>query len=369
MASAEYPYASQLRIELGLRNRRYARGRAHVESYGNPPVIVYEPEHPADEDLSVATPPEHFTYEERSTGFQTGSARHGNFFDQAYAAIAARPEWMRRFDKVHTQGTRSLPSPVLEPGRRWRELDSSMSSDALLMNVFCTPGVSESAAVQAMMGVESCVPEFGWRARVPLRNGRFDRTEVDMRLGGLLVEAKLTESDFQTCKAAVAESYRDFDKVFDAELLPRVALAIGRRREAAEFPEDYSQEGESLVDLSDAGGVNLPASPPHGLLLCEEKVEAGYRSYQLIRNVLAAHAQASSFCVIHDERRPDLREAWFEVMAAVRLASLRVRLKVLTWQELAAALPADLQDFLDVKYGVVRQGRVASSVEGSERFE
>ena len=48
--------------------------------------------------------------------------------------------------------------------------------------------------------------------------------------------------------------------------------------------------------------------------------ESGYAGYQLIRNVLAAYAQGCSFCVIHDQRRPDLREAWFEVMAAVKSA-------------------------------------------------
>ena len=42
----------------------------------------------------------------------------------------------------------------------------------------------------------------------------------------------------------------------------------------------------------------------------------GYASYQLIRNVLAAYATGCSFCVIHDERRPDLREEWFQIMAA-----------------------------------------------------
>jgi hypothetical protein len=380
MASADYPYASQLRIELGLRNRRYARGRAHVESYGNPPVIVYAPEHPTDEDLSVGTPPEHPTVEDLSVGtpehptkrnvlvgIPSGSVRHGNFFDRAYAAIAARPLWMRRFDKVHTQGARSLPRSVLEPGRRWRELDSSMSSDALLMNVFCTPGVVESAAVQAMLGVMGDAPVFGWRARVPLRNGRFDRTEVDMRLGGLLVEAKLTESDFQTCKTAVAESYRDFDEVFDPGLLPCATLPVGRRREAVEFPEDYSQEGESLIDLTETGSAHASGPPlPVGRLLAAEKVEAGYASYQLIRNVLAAWAQGCNFCVIHDARRPDLREAWFQVMAAVKPAEMRVRLKVLTWQELAAVLPEDLQEFLDVKYGIVRPGRVVSTVEDAE---
>ena len=87
---------------------------------------------------------------------------------------------------------------------------------------------------------------------------------------------------------------------------------------------------------------------------------AGYASYQLIRNVLAAYAQGCSFCVIHDQRRPDLREAWFEVMAAVKSAEMRVRLKVLTWQELAEMLPEELQEFLDLKYGIVPPGRVAS---------
>jgi hypothetical protein len=325
-------FATQLRLELAARNQRYARGRAHAESYGSAPVIVYEPE----------------------------DGRHGNFFDPAYSAMQARPQWMRRFDKVHTQGARSLPKPALDPSRRWRELDSSMSSDALLMNIFCTPGVVESAALQGVLGVEAGVlPEFGWKAKVPLANGRFDRTEVDMRLGSLLVEAKLTESDFQRRSAAIVEAYRDFDAVFERELLPRAAIPTARPRRASEFPEDNSQEFESLVADPDL----FPSLNP----LLEDPIvhapaKAGYESYQLIRNVLAAHATGSSFCVIHDARRPDLREAWFEVMAAVKTAELRVRLKVLTWQELAAYLPEELQGFLDLKYGIVAPGREPSPV-------
>jgi hypothetical protein len=41
------------------------------------------------------------------------------------------------------------------------------------------------------------------------------------------------------------------------------------------------------------------------------------------------------------------------VMAAVRSAEMRVRCKVLTWQELASLLPAPLQIFLERKYGIV----------------
>jgi len=335
-------YAGELRRELGARNRLWARARPHVESYGNPPVIVYPPEDIADTEAASSQ-----------------TACHGNFFDASYAAIAARPEWMRRFDKIHAQG-RSLPKP--ESGRRWRELDSSMSSDALLMNIFCAPGVWESPALRLTLGVDSDTPpEFGWKARVPLASGRFDRTEVDMRWGSLLVESKLTEGDFQTRAASIVEGYRDFDAVFDRELLPRVQLRSARRRSAAEFAEEYTQEWE------EAASDDSLAREFQAALVARaweaEPVEPGYAGYQLIRNVLAAHAERSSFCVLHDARRPDLREAWFAVMAAVKPAELRVRCKVMTWQELAVLLPDALQAFLDLKYGIVKEGNVPSPVD------
>jgi hypothetical protein len=80
--------------------------------------------------------------------------------------------------------------------------------------------------------------------------------------------------------------------------------------------------------------------------------ECRYRGYQLIRNVLAAYATGTRCCVICDERRPDLTEAWFAVMRAVRTAEIRTRLMVLTWQELSAALPDGLREFLSLKYGI-----------------
>jgi hypothetical protein len=330
-------YISELRRELGERARNWARGWAHVESYGEPPVIVFSPE----------------------------GGRHGNFFGPSYEAICERPDWVRRFDKIHAQG-RSLPraesGPNGEAPRRWRELDSSMSSDALLMNVFCAPGVADDARVRAALGVEGdATPEFGWKARVPLKNGRFDRTEVDLRWGGLLVEAKLTEGDFQSREAAIVEGYRDSEDVFDKELLPRVAIRKARRKQAVEFVEEFTQEWEDVgrdeAELREAEEVAREFQTAIVERAREaEPFEAGYRGYQLIRNVLAAYAQGSSFCVIHDERRPDLREMWFEVMAAVKIAEMRVRCKVLTWQELAGLVPGELGEFLEAKYGIVADG-------------
>ena len=233
------------------------------------------------------------------------------------------------------------------------------------MNIFCTPGVAASPALLAFLGLPGpATPEFGWKARVPLANGRFDRTEVDLCLGPLLLEAKLTESDFQTRAASIVEGYRDFDLVFDRDLLPRTELRTQRLRAPTESPEDYSQEFESLVDHEFATHApsQAPAQAPSiQLSPAPNPTVPAYTGYQLIRNVLAAHAEDSSFCVLHDARRPDLREAWFQMMAAVKSASLRTRLAVLTWQELAALLPPALQHFLDVKYGIAPPGQLPSS--------
>ena len=174
---------------------------------------------------------------------------------------------MRRLRKTHTSARGALPR---NDRGFWSELDSSNSSDALLMNVFCFPGVFEGVRAFSLLGLESgAAPEFGFKARVPLLGGRFDRTEVDMRLGSMLVEAKLTESDFQTREKTIVESYRDFAKVFD-----RKALPVGR--------ESWSRQRGS------------------------ETRATRYVSYQLIRNVLAAQANDCSFCVLCDARRPDL---------------------------------------------------------------
>jgi hypothetical protein len=272
-------YASRLPHELCIRNREYARANklAHVESYGSMPAIVYRP----DED------------------------RHGNFRNETYAAILENRDWRRRLGKIHAQARTSLPTCDY----RWKELDSCTSSDALLMNVFCFPGVLSDLRVLALLGVDDNVgATFGFKARVPFNSGLFDRTEVDLKIASLLIEAKLTESDFQTADVEVVRGYRDFKKTFNARLLP---AARGR-----------------------------------------------FSSYQLIRNVLAAYAMGCSFCVLLDERRPDLVEQWYAVMRGVRISDLRPRCKVLTWQELTVLLPPALQAWLEHKFGILPPGRV-----------
>jgi hypothetical protein len=187
------------------------------------------------------------------------------------------------------------------------------------MNIFCYRRTVRNSVLSSLLGIPpGLAPVFGFRPGIPLRSGRTDRTEIDMKLGDLLVEAKLTETDFQTASAVLIERYRDIDEVFDTQDLPRSA--------------------------------------------------AVFTSYQLIRGVLAAHTTGGSFCVICDARRPDLIENWYSVMRAVKICELRCRLQLLTWQEVAATLEKSLQRFLVAKYGIARSGQAGDwMIENQEK--
>jgi hypothetical protein len=281
----ELPGGVGLRTELSLRGMRFARahGLVYERTDGAVPSVIF------------------------ARGDDGG---HGNFHPRTYEAICLRPEWKRRLSKVHTAHKRVRA----RADWKWMELDCANSSDALLMNVFCYPGVTECAGVRATLGVAAgAVPEFGVKPRTPLKGGRrnntegkTDNTEIDMQVGDLLVEAKLTESDFQSARMALVERYRDLEEVFDVSELPMLnGRVIG---------------------------------------------------YQLIRGTLAAFASGCSFCVLCDARRPELVEAWYAVMRAVRSFELRCRLQLLTWQELAGVVPGELREFLAEKYGIVATG-------------
>ena len=81
--------------------------------------------------------------------------------------------------------------------------------------------------------------------------------------------------------------------------------------------------------------------------------EPDYVSYQLLRNVLAiARHPHRHFRVLLDSRRPDLLREWWTIFGAIRDPAVRSRCGFVLWQELAAACPAPLQEFLVRKYGL-----------------
>ena len=271
-------WASALREELSERAKYFAtaKGLIYYESLGASRTVLF----PGD----------------------AATSRHGNLNDDSYAAILAHAKWAERLKKPHSQ-RRALP-----PDRRddAMELDSSNSSDALLMNCFCYPGAAVRILQECLPSMPTGQVEFGVAGKAPLRDGAFDKTELDMRAGKVIFESKLTEADFTSKRRKVVEAYRDLLDVFDAGLLPRA--------------------------------------------------EDEYQSYQLIRNVLAAAAYGYHFVLLCDGRRPDLLHQWWEVHAAIKNPDLRARTHFLLWQEVAEACPAPLREFLGEKYGL-RTGR------------
>ena len=263
--------AAELRRDISSRNLLLAETMLHESTFGTVASVLY----------------------------QEADGLHGNFLAASYRRICASPDWRRRLLKAYTASAR-VPRPK---DRIRRELDCANSSDALLMNIFCYPGVTHRLELCSLLGFEvGARPKFGVRSRTPLSNGLLDRTEIDMSLGDLFVEAKLTEGDFQRAPAKLVHRYAQFEEVFDVNGLPTT----------------HDQ----------------------------------YQSYQLIRGILAAEHYRRSFVVLVDARRSDLIEAWFHVVRAVRSSELRTRMAVCTWQEVAACVPPRIQAYMARKFGI-----------------
>lgn len=284
--------ATALRRELAARALEHARLHPHESTHGSLPSIL----------------------------FQHHEGAHGNFHPASYRAILANPGWSARLTKAYTAARQIPHRHHPDHARTRRELDCAVSSDALLMNIFCHPGVLTRPAIRALLGLpgtENPQPIFGYRPRLPLPPGRSkkpltDRTEIDLHLGPLLIEAKLTETGFQRAPLSSVQRYPAFAELFDPNDLP--------------------------ID-------DLPIEDP-------DIARPMLRSYQLVRGVLAAHHEDKRFVVLCDRRRADLIEQWFLILRAIRSADLRSRCALLTWQELAATLPTTLQHFLESKYGI-----------------
>jgi len=268
-------WALSLRSEISRRAIQYGERNniPHYPSLGRLPTIMFKP--------------------------YRGDTLHGNFLSSSYKPILDDPLWSLRLKKPHQQ-RKALPP---EQRTQANELDSSNSSDALLMNIFCNPEAIKGSPLAELFGQTKLPrPEFGAPGCVPFSNGSTDTTEIDMRLGNILVEAKLTEADFTAKPKVHVERYRDFKEVFEVSVLP--------------------QSNDE------------------------------YFNYQLIRNVLSAYAHGTSFFLICDARRPDLLRSWWNVMRSIKATELRLRCQFVLWQEIAVTVPDEMRKFLEEKYGI-----------------
>jgi len=222
-----------------------------------------------------------------------GDNLHGNFLQASYKNILINNSWKSRLDKSHTSFSKN---------KNIKELDSANSSDALLMNIFCHPHITKYKGVRKLFNLTLLpLPEFGWQARLK-KTGTQDNTEIDMKMGDILIEAKLTEPDFQEISITEMLKYDDFMIVFDTNHL------IQNNRK--------------------------------------------YLNYQIIRNILAAYQWNFRYYLICDIRRPDLIRNYLNTLICVKNISIRKRCNLVTWQEIAIFCGKEIRNFLYEKYGI-----------------
>jgi hypothetical protein len=119
-----------LKLQLRARAEQWA-AKTSVHSYkslGKSPTILFE--------------------------MTSDGSHHGNFFDSAWRAIKEDPAWCERLQKAHSQRD-ALPEKYRASAA---ELDSSNSSDALLMNCFCPPGAATRIALSAWPILDRVAP-------------------------------------------------------------------------------------------------------------------------------------------------------------------------------------------------------------------
>jgi len=212
------------------------------------------------------------------------------FHPDSYENISKHADWKARTQKPHPN----------VPGVK--EMQSSNSSDALLMNIFCHPFIGKWAGVKNIIRSDLESVSFGYHGAVKLCNGEADTTEIDLSLTDSFCEAKLTESDFTKKQPTVVENYVGLKETFHIEALPRKG-------------NDYD-------------------------------------NYQIIRNLIASVQHNRKHFLLCDERRPDLVRRYMGTVSCLREVQSRVNCRVIFWQELVAACGASLREWIEEKYGI-----------------
>lgn len=212
-------------------------------------------------------------------------------------------------NKNYNDRTQKKHSKVQTKNAGILEMQSSNSSDALAMNIFCHPNFSKWEKMKKLFQVNEFTSiDFGHKAKVDKTINNIkkkDNTEIDVFINGnIFIECKLTEKDFSSKKMDIVEHYSEFRNVFHKEKLLQT--------------------------------------------------KTYYENYQLIRNILAANQHNAQFILICDMRRPDLVESYHQTLTCIKdeYLELKNNCKIIYWQDLAQVVGDELKVFLNEKYGI-----------------
>jgi hypothetical protein len=212
-----------------------------------------------------------------------------NFHKQSFKEISKNEKWKKRTEKSHPKVENTF------------EMQSSNSSDALLMNIFCFPKIFNWKGVQQILQISQPVSiEFGWNPNC-FENEKGSKTEIDLKINDTIFEAKLTEQNFQPKDEENVVKYTDLTNVFHTDLLP------------------YKKDK--------------------------------YATYQLIRNILTlTYYEKLNFVLLVDSSRIDIIRDLYDTVNAIKCPYLRKRIRFISWQELIDVCGDELKNYITKKY-------------------
>jgi hypothetical protein len=209
-----------------------------------------------------------------------------SFHDKTFYNIINNKSYNKRLSKIHP----NVPNLL--------EMQSSNSSDALLMNIFAHPDIKDWKPFCDLLSINSTDNiEFGWNP--VFENEKKYKTEIDVKIGNSIFEAKLTENDFKSKKLNIVLRYVDVQSIIDLKSLTK----------------------DEIVS-----------------------------NYQLIRNLVTAKKYGYKFHLLIDESRIDLRNEFDKVKKAIIDKSLANSIEIITWQQISTCVTDDLKKFLTEKY-------------------
>lgn len=225
-----------------------------------------------------------------------------NFHSKSWEIIKNNSSYLKRTLKTHNyKGFIGIVPKIME-------MQSSNSSDALAMNIFCYPDFMKWNGVKKLFGITDFSDiQFGFKAKVKklYSENEEDATEIDIRINDdILIECKLTEDEFTKKDKKEVLKYVMFEKIFHKDKL---------------IQDDNR-----------------------------------YSNYQLIRNILAAEQHDSRFILICDIRRPDLAKSFYQTIRCIKddYIDLRTKCEIIYWQDIAQVVGKELKYFLNEKYRI-----------------
>ena len=209
-----------------------------------------------------------------------------SFHNKSFENIIKNEKYLQRLNKIHPK----VPTIL--------EMQSSNSSDALLMNIFAYPEIRNLKKFQDLLSINPKDDiEFGWNPI--LANEKRYKTEIDVKIGNSIFEAKLTESDFKSKNLNIVLLYEDVETILDLKALTK----------------------DEIVS-----------------------------NYQLVRNLVTAKKYGYKFHLLIDDSRDDLRFEFDKVKNSIIDKTLANSIELITWQQISTCVSDDLKEFLTEKY-------------------